>query len=489
MRRAKIVCTLGPAVDTPEQVTALVEAGMDVARLNMSHGDHDDHQRRYNMVRKAGGGVGRAVAVLADLQGPKIRTARFADGPVTLEAGDEFTVTTRDVPGDRHEVGTTHHGLTDDVEPGDELLIDDGKIQLRAVKVTETDVITEVVIGGEVSNNKGINLPGAAVSVPALGEKDADDLRWALNAGADLIALSFVRSATDIEDVHAIMDEVGFRRPVIAKIEKPQAVKNLKEIIAAFDAIMVARGDLGVELPLEQVPLVQKQAVEMARRNAKPVIVATQVLESMVSAARPTRAEASDCANAVLDGADAIMLSGETSIGEWPIKAVETMATIIENIEEQALDRIMPLGTKPKTTSGAVTKAAAEIASLLKVSYLVTFTQSGDSARRMSRLRSAIPMLAFTPEPTTRSQLALTWGIETFLTDFVQHTDEMVMQVDEALLREKRCNEGDLIVIVAGSPPGVPGSINALRIHKVGDAVYGRVGAYAKIREGAAGRV
>ncbi len=489
MRRAKIVCTLGPAVDTPEQVIALVGAGMDVARLNMSHGEHEDHQRRYDMVRKAGDEVGRAVAVLADLQGPKIRTARFADGPVTLSEGDRFTITTRDVPGDSREVGTTHSGLAGDVEVGDDLLIDDGKMQLRAVEVTETDVITEVLVGGEVSNNKGINLPGTAVSVPALSEKDADDLRWALNAGADLIALSFVRSAADIDDVHKIMDEVGFRRPVIAKIEKPQAVENLKEIITAFDAIMVARGDLGVELPLEQVPLVQKRAVEMARRNAKPAIVATQVLDSMITAARPTRAEASDCANAVLDGADAIMLSGETSVGDWPIKAVETMATIIENTEEQALDRILPLGTRPRTTSGAVTMAAADIASLLKVSFMVTFTQSGDSARRMSRLRPSIPMLAFTPEPTTRSQLALTWGIETFLTDFVEHTDEMVMQVDEALLREKRCSEGDLIVIVAGSPPGVPGSINALRIHKVGDAVYGRVGAYARLREGTSHRV
>ncbi|MGB7450397.1 MAG: pyruvate kinase [Ornithinimicrobium sp.] len=489
MRRAKIVCTLGPAVDTQEQVTALVEAGMDVARLNMSHGEHDDHQRRYDLVRRAGDQVGRAVALLADLQGPKIRTGRFSNGPVTLSEGGRFVITTRDVAGDVDEVGTTHHGLPADVEPGDDLLIDDGKIHLRATEVTDTDVITEVVIGGEVSNNKGINLPGAAVSVPALSDKDADDLRWALHAGVDLIALSFVRSGGDIEDVHRIMDEEGIRRPVIAKIEKPQAVENLREIIGAFDAVMVARGDLGVELPLEQVPLVQKRCIEMARRNAKPVIVATQVLESMVSNPRPTRAEASDCANAVLDGADAIMLSGETSVGEWPVKAVETMATIIENIEEDALDRITPLGSKPKTTSGAVTRAAADIAALLKVSFMVTFTQTGDSARRMSRLRSSVPMLAFTPEPTTRSQLALSWGMETFLTDYVEHTDEMVMQVDEALLREKRCATGELIVIVAGSPPGVPGSINALRIHKVGDAVYGTTGAYARLREGESGRL
>lgn len=481
MRRAKIVCTLGPAVDSHEQINALVSAGMDVARLNLSHGDHADHDKSYRMVRQAGDQVGRAVAILADLQGPKIRTGRFAAGPVDLSAGSSFTITTRDVPGDADEVGTTYSGLPGDVEVGDDLLIDDGKVHLRAVEITDTDVRTEVLIGGEVSNNKGINLPGTAVSVSALSDKDADDLRWALRTRVDMIALSFVRAAADLEDVHKIMDEEGVRLPVIAKIEKPQAVENLKEIIAAFDGIMVARGDLGVELPLEQVPLVQKTAIELARRNAKPVIVATQVLDSMISNSRPTRAEASDCANAVLDGADAIMLSGETSVGDWPVRAVETMSTIIATTEEHALERIRPLGTKPRTTGGAVTRAAAEIADLLDVAFMVTFTKTGDSARRMARLRSPVPMLAFTPEGATRSQLALVWGVETFLTAYVEHTDDMVMQVDEALLREKRCVEGDLIVIVAGSPPGVPGSTNALRLHRVGDAVYGRVPAYARL--------
>jgi pyruvate kinase len=484
MRRAKIVCTLGPAVDTFEQVRDLVHAGMDVARLNLSHGDHADHERRYHLVRRAGDECRRAVAVLADLQGPKIRTGTFADGPVVLEEGDTFVITTRDVAGDRHEVGTTYAGLPGDVAVGDDLLIDDGKVHLRATAVTATDVRAEVLIGGEVSNNKGINLPGTAVSVPALSEKDADDLRWALRTRVDVIALSFVRSGKDIEDVHRIMDEEGVRLPVIAKIEKPQAVENLAEIVAAFDGIMVARGDLGVELPLEQVPLVQKRAVEIARRNAKPVIVATQVLESMITSPRPTRAEASDCANAVLDGADAIMLSGETSVGAWPIKAVETMSIIIEATETEALERIDPLGTKPRTPGGAVTRAAADIAALLDVKYLVTFTKTGDSARRMARLRTKVPMLAFSPEAATRSQLAMTWGVETFLTPYVEHTDEMVMQVDEAVLREGRCQEGDLIVIVAGSPPGVPGSTNALRLHRVGDAVHGRADAYAHMRAG-----
>jgi pyruvate kinase len=349
---------------------------------------------------------------------------------------------------------------------------------LRVTAVEGPRVVTEVVVPGVVSNHKGLNLPGVAVSVPALSEKDAEDLRWALRQGVDMIALSFVRSGADVEDVRAIMKEENVTLPVLAKVEKPQAVDNLTEIVEAFDGIMVARGDLGVELPLEQVPLVQKRAVELARRNAKPVIVATQMLDSMITSPRPTRAEASDCANAVLDGADALMLSGETSVGDYPVEAVRTMARIIENTEDHGLERIQPLGTRPSTRGGAVTWAAREVGELLDVRYLVTFTQSGDSARRMSRLRSRIPLMAFTPEPVVRSQLALTWGIETFLVDFVQHTDDMVRQVDLALLSIDRLHEGDVVVIVAGSPPGIPGSTNAMRVHRMGDAVKGVVPAY-----------
>ncbi|HET6668334.1 MAG TPA: pyruvate kinase, partial [Intrasporangium sp.] len=293
MRRAKIVCTIGPKTSSPQQLRALVDAGMDVARLNLSHGEQSLHAQVYRDVRAASDASGRAVGILIDLQGPKIRTGRFVDGPVTLSPGQRFTITTRDVEGGDTEVGTTYAGLPTDVRPGDVLLIDDGKVCLRAVDVTETDVLTETVIGGVVSDNKGINLPGVAVSVPALSEKDQDDLRFAMRLGVDLIALSFVRSASDVEDVHAIMDEFGYRIPVIAKIEKPQAVANLAAIVEAFDGIMVARGDLGVEMPLEDVPIVQKRAVELARQAAKPVIVATQVLESMMQNPRPTRAEAS----------------------------------------------------------------------------------------------------------------------------------------------------------------------------------------------------
>jgi pyruvate kinase len=478
MRRAKIVCTLGPATSSPEQVRALVDAGMDFARLNLSHGDYADHERSYLNVRRASDETGRAVGILADLQGPKIRLGRFADGPHELAAGDTFTITTEDVVGTPEVVSTTYRGLSGDVAPGDAVLVDDGRVALRVTAVDGPRVVTEVEVPGPVSNNKGINLPGVAVSVPALSDKDAQDLRWALRRGVDMVALSFVRRAEDVEDVRRIMTEEGVFVPVLAKIEKPQAVDNLAEIVAAFDGIMVARGDLGVELPLEQVPLVQKRAVELARRNAKPVIVATQMLESMISSPRPTRAEASDCANAVLDGADALMLSGETSVGRYPVEAVRTMARIIENTEEHGLERIVPLGTRPHTTGGAVTWAAREVGELLDVRYLVTFTQSGDSARRMSRLRSRIPVLAFTPEPAVRSQLALTWGIETFLVPPVRHTDEMVRQVDQALLSIGRLERGESVVIVAGSPPGVPGSTNAMRIHRMGAAVDGVAPAY-----------
>jgi pyruvate kinase len=480
MRRAKIVCTIGPAVESVEKIAELVDAGMNMARLNLSHGDHTEHQLRLDMVRAAAKKANKPVAVLVDLQGPKIRLARFADGPHELARGDIFTITTEEVEGTKERVGTTYKGLPGDCKAGDYILIDDGKVTIQVTKVSATEVETKVIQPGMVSNNKGLNLPGVAVSVPALSEKDKADLRWGLKAGADFIALSFVRSAADLKDVHAIMDEVGVRIPVIAKIEKPQAVENLQEIVDAFDGIMVARGDLGVELPIEEVPMVQKRCITLARESAKPVIVATQMLDSMISNSRPTRAEATDCANAVLDGADALMLSGETSVGAFPIETVQTMARIIEHTENVALDQIPPLKHSPATKGGAITKAATEVGLIVGAKILVAFTQSGDSARRMSRLRSPIPMLAMTPDKGTYNRLSLSWGVEPMLTAVVNHTDEMVMQVDSLLIESKRVKLGDLVLIVAGSPPGIPGSINAMRVHKIGDAVGGAAPAYRK---------
>ena len=449
-----------------------------MARLNLSHGGYPEHQARLDQVRLAAKEAGVPVAILVDLQGPKIRLARFTAGPHDLARGDIFTITTDEIEGTKDRVGTTYKGLPGDCKAGDRILIDDGKVTVEVIEVKGSDVVTKVIEPGAVSNNKGINLPGVAVSVPALSEKDMDDLRWGLKAGADFIALSFVRSADDIVDVHRIMDEVGIRIPVIAKIEKPQAVANLQEIVNAFDGIMVARGDLGVELPIEEVPLVQKHCIELAREAAKPVIVATQMLDSMITNSRPTRAEATDCANAVLDGADALMLSGETSVGAFAIEAVQTMARIITHTEEGGMDMIRPMKSTPKTKGGAITKAATEVGAIVGAKYLVTFTQSGDSARRTARLRSPIPILAFTPEVGTYNRMALDWGVEPELTPMVKHTDQMVMQVDNFLINSERCKEGELVVIVAGSPPGIPGSTNAMRVHRVGDAVGGAAPAY-----------
>ncbi|MFM5904655.1 MAG: pyruvate kinase [Micrococcales bacterium] len=468
MRRAKIVATLGPATSSYEKISEIIEAGVDVARMNLSHGAYDVHEEIYNTVRKAAADSGKAVGIFVDLQGPKIRLGRFADGPHMLEKGDIFKITIEEIQGTKEICGTTFKGLPGDVKPGDLLLIDDGKVTLKATEVTDTTVTTVVEVPGFVSNNKGINLPGVAVNVPALSEKDEADLRWAIRLGVDMIALSFVRNASDIVRVHEIMAEEGKFLPTIAKIEKPQAVEALEEIIDAFDGIMVARGDLGVELPLEQVPLVQKRAVELSRRWAKPVIVATQMLESMIESPRPTRAEASDVANAILDGADAVMLSGETSVGKWPVETVATMARIIESTEENGLDRIPALGTRPHTHSGAVSLAAVEIAELLGSKYVCVFTESGDSLRRVSRLRSSVPVLAFTPSETTRNRLAMVWGANTFLVPTVTHTDEMMTQVDEILLASGKAKLGDEVVVVAGTPPGVPGSTNTLRVHRVG---------------------
>ncbi|OCI31779.1 pyruvate kinase [Oerskovia enterophila] len=471
MRRAKIVCTIGPATESKEQLRALVDAGMDVARINRSHGSAEEHEAVYHGVREAAAASGRSVAVLVDLQGPKIRLGRFGgDEKHWLNEGDTFTITTEDVVGTKELVSTTHKGLPGDARVGDPILIDDGKVLVRVTAVEGPQVVTRVEVAGPVSNNKGLNLPGVAVSVPALSEKDRDDLRWALRLGADIIALSFVRSAADFDDVKTIMDEEGRSVPVIAKIEKPQAVENLAEIIDAFDGVMVARGDLAVELPLEQVPLVQKRIVELARRNAKPVIVATQVLESMTNSPRPTRAEASDCANAVLDGADAVMLSGETSVGDFPILTVETMARIIEATEEAGRERMAPLGSTPHTRGGAITRAAAEIGEVLGAKYLATFTQSGDSARRMSRLRSSIPLLAFTPREHVRNVLSLTWGTQSYQVPEVANTDAMVGQVDTTLQANGLAEVGDLVVVVSGAPVGQPGTTNSILVHRIGDS-------------------
>ena len=466
-RRTKIVCTLGPAVASKEGILGLVEAGMDVARLNMSHGDHADHEANYRWVREATDETGHAVGVLADLQGPKIRLGRFVNGEEMWKDGEIVRITVDDIEGTHDRVSTTYKGLAKDAKPGDRLLIDDGKVAVVCKEVEGNDVICEVTEGGPVSNNKGVSLPGMDISVPALSEKDIADLRFALNLGVDIVALSFVRSPADVDKVYEIMDEEGRRVPVIAKLEKPEAVDALESIVLAFDAIMIARGDLGVEVPLEQVPLFQKRAIQIARENAKPVIVATQMLDSMISNLRPTRAEASDVANAVLDGADAVMLSGETSVGIDPQNVVRTMSKIVQHAEQGS--SVPSLTHVPRTKRGVVSYSARDIAERLNAKAIVAFTTSGDTAKRVARLHSHLPLLAFTPNPAIRSQLALTWGAETFLSPEVKSTDDMMEAIDEALLGMDKYEEGDMIVVIAGTPPGISGNTNMIQCHLLGE--------------------
>lgn len=469
-RRTKIVCTLGPAVASQDAILRLVQDGMNVARLNMSHGEHADHEQNYKWVRQATDKTGKAVGILADLQGPKIRLGRFTDGATVWNNGEIVRITIDDVEGTHDRVSTTYKGLAKDAKPGDRLLVDDGKVALVCKEVDGNDVVCEVVEGGPVSNNKGVSLPGMDISVPALSEKDIADLRFALKLGVDFIALSFVRSPQDVELVHAVMDEEGRRVPVIAKLEKPEAIDALESIVLAFDGIMVARGDLGVEVALEKVPLMQKRAIQIARENAKPVIVATQMLDSMIENSRPTRAEASDVANAVLDGADAVMLSGETSVGVDPHNVVRTMARIVAYAETDG--HVPDLAHIPRTKRGVISYSARDIAERLNAKALVAFTSSGDTAKRVARLHSHLPLLVFTPSQAVRSQLALTWGAETFLTPPIKDTDDMLAQIDKQLLAMEQYSRDDMMVIVAGTPPGVAGNTNMIHVHLLGEDTH-----------------
>lgn len=440
---------------------------MNIARLNMSHGDHILHAKRVEWIRDAARVAGRPVGILADLQGPKIRLGEFEGGSAELVAGERFIITTEDVAGTAERASTTLPTLTEDVHAGDQILINDGAIELTALEVTPTEVVTEVVVGGTVSDHKGINLPGVPVSVPALSEKDERDLRWALRHGVDMVALSFVRSAADIEPVRRVMESEGRRVPVIAKLEKPQAIENLDSIIDTFDAFMVARGDLGVELPLEDVPAVQKRIIDAARIWAKPVIVATQMLESMINSYRPTRAEVSDVANAILDGADAVMLSGETAVGDHAIDAVSVMSRIISRTEHEGLDKIRALDWNPHTTAGVISKAAVEVAERVNAKYLAAFTISGDTPHRLARLRSEVPIMAFTPLPKTAAELTLCWGVQSYVTPEYTDTDSMVASVQEALTSTGFLKRGDRVVIVAGNPGRTIYQTKSLRVYEM----------------------
>ncbi|ULN35665.1 pyruvate kinase [Mycolicibacterium smegmatis] len=473
-RRAKIVCTLGPATATSSVLTELVDAGMDVARLNFSHSTHAEHSALYGMVREIAAQRGRVVGVLADLQGPKIRLGCFADGPVVWATGEHVTITTEDCPGDHDRVSTTYAGLSQDVRAGDRLLVDDGRVDLRVVAVDGPDIRCEVVDGGPVSDHKGISLPNIPVSVPPLSDKDIEDLKFALELGADMIAMSFVRAPEEVELAHKIMDEVGRRVPVIAKLEKPEAVSDLPAIVEAFDGLMVARGDLGVEMPLEQIPLVQRRAIALCRQAAKPVIVATQMLDSMVSDRRPTRAEVSDVANAVFDGADAVMLSAETSVGADPAHAVATMARIVVAAKSGSGRGETPESALVEAVNGtdavfgdAIAVAACEVGRRLGAAALCCFTRTGDTALRLARQRSPLPLLAFAHDDEVRGRLTFSWGVESAVLAPTELAESMPGEVSRALLSMGACHPGDVVVVVSGSRSGVAGYTDSVRVLRV----------------------
>jgi len=470
-KRTKIVATLGPATDDKEVIRALAEAGADVFRLNFSHGAPEDHRRRVGWVREVAEELGRTLAVLQDLQGPKIRVGRFREGQVLLRPGQRFVLTAEPVEGDEHRVSVSYKGLPKDVSPGQILLLDDGRIRLKVLEVRGPEIHTEVEVGGVLSNNKGINIPGADLSIPALSEKDIQDLALGAELGVDWVAVSFVRTRDDLLLARHYLSRYGSKARLMAKIEKPSAVARFEEILEEADGIMVARGDLGVEMPLEEVPIVQKRLILRCIAAGKPVITATQMLESMVQNPSPTRAEASDVANAIFDGTDAVMLSAETAAGAYPVEAVAMMARIAKAVESspeflQKLNVLRPAPTP--TTQDAIAQAADDVVEAVGARAIVVFTATGGSARRIARTRPQVPILALTPNPEVRNQLALVWGVYPHLAPDPQDTDDMV----RIALREVKAlglaQVGDRVVIAAGVPFGVRGTTNLIRVERVG---------------------
>ncbi len=466
MRKAKIICTLGPASDTPEVIEGLIRAGMNVARLNFSHGTHDDHRRRVNTIRKVSRKLGIPVAILQDVQGPKIRLGKFEGGQLLVKEGQTVTVTTRAVLGQGSIIPTPIRSLPKDVERGHAILLDDGRVRLRVLRVSGQDVTARVEVGGILKDHKGLNLPGAAISVPTITKKDAVDLAFGQELGVDYVALSFVRTADDIK---LARQHVAKRNtPLIAKIEKPQAVDNLEAIAAVSDGVMVARGDLGVEMPLEQLPGIQKRAVAEVNRMGGIVIVATEMLESMVGNPRPTRAEVSDVANAILDGADAVMLSGETAAGKYPIDAAATMARIVEETELGVGPGLRPsLVERKDDLSTGVAAAAVAAAEQLGIETIVTYTERGHTARLVSEFRPRAQIIGLTPSADTVNRMALYWGVRGLQVGRLQSTDAMLRQVRRLCRDEGLCKVGTTVVIVAGVPLNEPGSTNMMSIHRI----------------------
>lgn len=467
-RRTKIVATIGPATSKPEVLRALIEACASTLRLNFSHGTHDDHQRSIRLIRQISFELNRPVGILQDLQGPKIRLGRFADGPITVQKGDSFILTSRSVPGSQTISSVTYEPLADEVPEGATILLDDGRVEMTVVKVDRQtrELHCEVVVGGILSNNKGVNFPGVYLSVKALTDKDREDLIFGLDQGVDWVALSFVRNPQDVLEIKELISRAGKSVPVIAKIEKHEAIEQMEAVLSLCDGVMVARGDLGVELPAEEVPILQKRLIRTANRLGIPVITATQMLDSMVSNPRPTRAEISDVANAILDGTDAVMLSNETAVGKFPIEAVSTMATIAHRIEaEQQYITLNP--TPTSSIPNAISQAVGHIAEQLDAAAIMTLTQSGATARNVSKFRPTTPILAVTPNIDVARQLQLVWGVQPLLVVDLPSTSQTFRAALNVAQERTLLKEGDLVVMTAGTLPGVSGSTDLVKVEIV----------------------
>lgn len=467
-RKTKIVATVGPASNTPEMISRLLQAGVDVFRLNFSHGEHAEKSRLIELIRDASRKVGKQAAILADLQGPKIRTGKMVGVGMLLEKGQDVVITTTDCLGENGVIPTIYQALPQDVVQGSRILLDDGLIELKVTAIKDQVVHCHVVNGGLLKNNKGINLPGVHVSAPSLTEKDLEDLNFCLASDIDYVALSFVRTAEDVEGVKRIMYEAGKPLPVVAKIEKPEALRSFNKILKVADAVMVARGDLGVEMQAEKVPLIQKKIIQACNKAGKPVITATQMLESMIVNPRPTRAETSDVANAIIDGTDAVMLSGETASGAYPVEAVETMVRISRDVEQAGFGsrNNAPVLVTPSIAQ-AVGEAACRISASLKAKAIAVFTQSGSTAALISRFRPNIPIVAFTNGEMIQRKLALCWGVHTRSIEILENMDQQVTVAEQVLLASG-FKKGDIIVLVMGIPIEARGSTNLMKVHKLG---------------------
>ncbi|MDO8682012.1 MAG: pyruvate kinase [Armatimonadota bacterium] len=470
MRKTKIVCTIGPASSSPEALAALIKAGMDVARLNFSHGSYEEHAARITEIRRISTESGRLVGVLQDLSGPKIRLGQLVQDPVCLEPGQKFTFTSRPVPGDSHEANLPHPELISQVKKGALIFADDAKLEFKVISVTDTDIVTKVIIGGPLGSRKGITVPGAALPIAALTEKDKADLKFGLKAGVDWVAMSFVRSHLDIEPIHKIMEDAGISAPVIAKIERPEAVRDIDAIIAAFDGIMIARGDLGIELPIDKVPLIQKSIIKKCNKAGKPVITATQMLDSMMRNPQPTRAEVTDVANAILDGSDATMLSGETAVGDFPVRTVQMMARIAVTTERslpyEAISHSKYVSAAA-TVTDAIGEAAAELTYGLGLSAIITSTATGGTARRISKYRPRARIIAAASSASVARQLTLSWGVIPLSVPICQTTDETIEQAITAAKKAKLVKSGEMVVVTGGFPVGVPGRTNLIKVERV----------------------